>query len=65
MKKYRIEIRINSIRKGEPNPIDFEIIEGSDGEFYVLEKDSEVSNNEKDSKVNLSGKESKSELFKG
>jgi hypothetical protein len=65
MRKYKIEIRINSIKKGEPNPIDFEIIEGSDDELYILEKDSEVSNNEKDGKVNLSGKENKSELFKG
>jgi len=48
MKKYRIEIRINSIRKGEPKPIDFEIIEDSDGELYVLEKDNETNNNGKD-----------------
>jgi len=65
VRKYKIEIRVKNVKKGEPKPVDFEIIEGSDGEFYVLEKDSEVSNNEKDSKVNLSGKESKSELFKG
>ena len=65
MRKYRIEITIKSIKKGEPKPIDFEVIEGSDGELYVLEKDNEVSNSEKDSKVNLLRKENKSGLFKG
>ena len=47
MKKYKIEIRIKSIKKGEPKPIDFEIFEDSDGELHALEKDSET-NNEKD-----------------
>ena len=47
MKKYKIEIRINSIKKGEPNPIDFEIFEDSDGELHALEKDNETNDNEK------------------
>jgi len=47
VKKYKIEIRINSIKKGEPNPIDFEIFEDSDGELHALEKDNETNDNEK------------------
>ncbi len=38
MRKYRIEIRVKSVKKGEPRPMDFAIIENKDGELIAFEK---------------------------
>lgn len=38
MKKYKIEIRVKNIRKGEPKPVDFEVLKCEDGELIAFEK---------------------------
>ena len=36
--KYKIEIRVKNVKKGEPKPVDFEVLKCEDGELIAFEK---------------------------